>query len=91
MASVRELADEAGVNPNTMQKALAEMEREGLVFSQRTSGRFVTEDLERIQTMKREQAVEAAREFIKQMENLGYTKEEILDLLSWIKAGDQDE
>ena len=42
--AVRELAVEAGVNPNTMQRALQELERQGLMFSQRTSGRFVTED-----------------------------------------------
>ena len=46
LPSVRELATEAGVNPNTMQRALAELERDGLVYSQRTAGRFVTEDKE---------------------------------------------
>ena len=49
LASVRDLASEAEVNPNTMQKALAELERMGLVYSQRTSGRFVTDDEGRIQ------------------------------------------
>lgn len=44
LPSVRDLATEAGVNPNTMQRALAELERQGLVYSQRTAGRFVTED-----------------------------------------------
>ena len=44
LPSVRELATEAGVNPNTMQRALQELEREGMVYSQRTAGRFVTED-----------------------------------------------
>ncbi|MCD0008061.1 GntR family transcriptional regulator, partial [Streptococcus agalactiae] len=44
LPTVRELAQEAGVNPNTMQRAFTELEREGMVFSQRTSGRFVTED-----------------------------------------------
>ena len=44
LPSVRELAQEASVNPNTMQKALSELERTGLVYSQRTSGRFITED-----------------------------------------------
>ena len=44
LPSVRDLATEAGVNPNTMQRALAELERDGLVYSQRTAGRFVTED-----------------------------------------------
>ena len=45
LSSVRDMAMEAGVNPNTMQRALQELEREGLVFSQRSSGRFVTEDV----------------------------------------------
>jgi DNA-binding transcriptional regulator YhcF (GntR family) len=44
LPSVRDLATDAGVNPNTMQRALQELERNGLVFSQRTAGRFVTED-----------------------------------------------
>lgn len=44
LPSVRELAAVAAVNPNTMQKALTELERTGLVYSQRTSGRFITED-----------------------------------------------
>ena len=48
LPSVRELAAEAGVNPNTMQRAFAELEREGLVLTQRTAGRTVTEDALRI-------------------------------------------
>ena len=46
LPSVRNLAQEAAVNPNTMQKALSELERSGLIYSQRTSGRFITEDKE---------------------------------------------
>ena len=42
LPSVRELAAEAGVNPNTMQKAFSELERNGLIWTQRTAGRFVT-------------------------------------------------
>ena len=53
LSSVRDLATDAGVNPNTMQRALQELEREGLVFSQRTSGRFVTEDVALIDSAKR--------------------------------------
>ena len=52
LPSVRELAQEASVNPNTMQKALSELERTGLVYSQRTSGRFITEDTSMIQRLK---------------------------------------
>ena len=54
LPSVRDLATEAGVNPNTMQRALAELERDGLVFSQRTAGRFVTEDKTMIEQAKKE-------------------------------------
>ena len=53
LPSVRDLATEAGVNPNTMQRALTELERDGLVYSQRTAGRFVTEDKAMIETAKR--------------------------------------
>ena len=58
LPSVRDLAQTAGVNPNTMQKALSEMERTNLVYSQRTSGRFITEDLNMIDNLKTELASE---------------------------------
>ena len=53
LPSVRDLATEAGVNPNTMQRAFAELERDGLVYSQRTAGRFVTEDRAMIEQTKK--------------------------------------
>lgn len=53
LPSVRDLAQDAGVNPNTMQKALSELERTGLVISQRTSGRFITEDLTMVEKRNR--------------------------------------
>lgn len=52
LPSVRDLAAEASVNPNTMQKAFAELERTGLVYSRRTSGRFITEDCHMIEPVK---------------------------------------
>ena len=67
LPSVRELAQEAGVNPNTMQKSLSELERTGLLYSQRTSGRFITEDTELIQRMKTTLATMQVREFIHKM------------------------
>lgn len=79
--SVRELAAEAAVNPNTMQKALSELEREGLVFTNRTSGRFITEDKELIQKMRIDLAKEQLAIFLAQMEKLGFSKAEILDLI----------
>ena len=81
MSTVRDLASEAGVNPNTMQRAFQELEREGLVFSQRSSGRFVTEDVEIIMEAKKAMARKYLDSFKKSMEQLGYTGEEILRLL----------
>lgn len=81
LASVRELAAEAEVNPNTMQKALTELERAGLVHAVRTSGRFVTEDQVMINNLKKQSAVEIIREFRKKMEALGYSEQQIMTLL----------
>ena len=81
LPSVREPAMEASVNPNTMQKALSELERIGLVHSRRTSGRFITEDETMIKQLKTETATEHIREFLKLMEHLGFTRLEILELV----------
>ena len=81
LPSVRDLATEAGVNPNTMQRALAELERDGLVYSQRTAGRFVTEDHTMIQTAKRGLAQRHIKTFLEAMLQLGFQREEILALL----------
>lgn len=82
LPSVRDLATEAGVNPNTMQRSLTELEREGLVFSQRTSGRFVTEDRNMIEEAKRGLAEIQIKKFLAAMTSLGFGKEEILALVS---------
>ncbi len=79
--SVRDLAEEAGVNPNTMQRALAELEREQLVYSQRTSGRFVTQDMELIKVMRNQYATTKIKEVTVALLQLGYTKEELLKLI----------
>lgn len=81
LPSVRELAAEAGVNPNTMQRAMAEMERLGLVYSQRTAGRFVTEDREVVRGLREELAREQISVFLAGMARLGYSREEIAALL----------
>ena len=82
LPSVRDLAQEAAVNPNTMQKALSELERSGLIYSQRTSGRFVTEDKELIHQMKKELAAAEVSAFVAHMKQLGITPEEIRQLLA---------
>ena len=82
LPSVRELAAEADVNPNTMQKALTELERSGLVYAQRTSGRFITEDTQIMKNLKEQLAKEQIEQFLSTMEQLGFRKEEILSLLT---------
>ena len=82
LPSVRDLAQEAAVNPNTMQKALSELERSGLIYSQRTSGRFITEDKELIHQMKKELAAAEISAFVAHMKQLGITPEEIRQLLA---------
>lgn len=72
LPSVRDLATEASVNPNTMQKALSELERSGLIYSQRTSGRYVTEDATMIQKLKQDIAKEKIKEFFALMQQLGF-------------------
>ena len=81
LPSVRDLATEAGVNPNTMQRVLAELERDGLVYSQRTAGRFVTEDKEMIRRAKRSLAERHIKTFLEAMLRLGFQREEIIALL----------
>ena len=84
LPSVRELAAQAAVNPNTMQKALSELESGGLIYAQRTSGRFVTENLEKIRGAKEQLASMQIREFIRRMKRLGLTREEIMNLFQQI-------
>lgn len=79
--SVRELAAEASVNPNTMQKALTELERKMLLKTQRTTGRTVTEDVALIEENKNQLAKIQIEEFLKTMKELGYTREQIIQLL----------
>ncbi|MGX8851965.1 GntR family transcriptional regulator [Amedibacillus sp. YH-ame10] len=77
LPSVRELAASYRVNPNTMQRAFSELESAGLVFTERTNGRFVTEDKHVIAQLKRELAVEKVEEFLEAMKSLGYEDEEL--------------
>ena len=88
LPSVRDLALEAVVNPNTMQKALSELERSGLVYSQRTSGRFITEDTEMLTQMKKELATEHIQEFFQKMEQLGFSRAELLTLVTKAAEGE---
>mgnify|MGYP002516812741 FL=1 len=71
--TVRELAQDAGVNRNTMQRAMAELESEGLLITNRTAGRTVTTDLALIESMRRELAAKQVDTFLQEMASLGYT------------------
>lgn len=77
LPTVRELAQEADVNPNTMQRAFTELEREGMVFSQRTSGRFVTEDNLLIGKIRQQVAKAELATFVNNMKKIGYKLDEI--------------
>lgn len=81
LPSVRELALIAKVNPNTMQKALVELENEGLVYTERTNGKFVTQDQELIEKVKRKLAQEKTNNYLEGMKNIGITHEEAIEYL----------
>lgn len=80
LPSVRELAADASVNPNTMQKAFTELERSGLVYTQRTNGRYITEDQERISRVREELARECTQSYLSNIRRLGYEREQALAL-----------
>ena len=88
LPSVRDLATQACVNPNTMQKAFSELERSGLILTQRTSGRFVTEDIDMIKQVQNTLAKEQIKEFMEKMRELGFDREEIIKLLEALTKGD---
>lgn len=89
LPSVRELAMAAAVNPNTMQKALAELERAGLVYTQRTSGRFITEDTAMIELLKERKARELIDAFLEGMQRIGYSTQDAVDALKRKAASSQ--
>lgn len=77
--SVRELATFFKVNPNTMQKALSELEEEGLIYTERTNGKFVTNDGNIIKNYKEKIALDKTLEYLKSMKELGFPFEEVLE------------
>lgn len=89
LPSVRDLAEEAGVNPNTMQRALADLEKEGLVYSKRTSGRFITEDNSMVDSVRKAIAAENINNFIESMKKLGFTPEQTLEAFKTAVEGSE--
>ena len=78
--TVRDLAAEAGVNPNTMQRALAQLENDGLVSTNRTAGRTVTEDTSVLDSLRKRLAEDATERFFSEMKELGYSREEAAEI-----------
>ena len=81
LPSVRDLAVETKVNPNTMQKAMTELEEQGLIYTERTNGKFVTNDTCLLLEFKKTHAKELSIKFIKDMQAIGYTTEEALNYI----------
>ncbi|MBS5145307.1 MAG: GntR family transcriptional regulator [Butyricicoccus pullicaecorum] len=89
MPSVRELAAEAKVNPNTMQRALAQLEQDGLVTTNRTAGRTVTEDADSVDNVRHCLAEEKMELYVTGMATIGYTELEAAEMLRNRKRGNQ--
>jgi DNA-binding transcriptional regulator YhcF (GntR family) len=88
LPAVRELAVDAGVNPNTMQRALAELERSGIIYSIRTSGRFVTEDTAMLGDLRKSLGREQIAALFASLRALGMTEDEIVAAVQeWRRAG----
>lgn len=88
LPSVRDLAAEASVNPNTMQKALAELERENLIFTNRTSGKFISEDEAMIRKLKHDIAKDEIQKFFDNMSKLGFSQKETIEILEEISINE---
>lgn len=82
LASVRDLSSEFKVNPNTIQRAYKELEREGLAYTQRGMGTFVTEDENILYKLKKDTARDVMDAFVEGMKHLGFNDDEIVDMVS---------
>ena len=82
LPSVRDLAATAGVNPNTMQKALQELEQMGFIITHRTTGRTITEDKDMINNLRNQAAQKQVQDFLQSMEQLGFNKKDIVELIN---------
>lgn len=81
LPSVRDMAQEAEVNPNTMQRALVKLEEDGLIITHRTSGRSITEDASMVEMAKTKLAQERIIEFLETMKLMGFEQKEILTII----------
>lgn len=81
LLSVRDYASELKVNPNTILRVYSELEGEGLIVTQRGIGKFVTEDISQIYNLRKALSIELIRNFISKSKELGFTQNEIVDLI----------
>ncbi len=88
LPTVRDLAETAGVNPNTVQRALSDLETEGFVYSVRTTGRFVTDNVELIQKTRVELAQQELDSFVTNMLNLGFEEIDLVGQLEEFLKGE---
>ncbi len=91
LPSVREFSKELKVNPNTIQRAYQELEREELVFTQRGMGTFVTEDIEIIKRLKKNMATNVVNNFLTEMKKIGFSSNEIIEIISeWVEKEERE-
>ena len=90
LPSVRELAAEAGINPNTVQRAFQELEREGLIYTQRATGKYVTENADEIKTARQELAKSQVVDFLTTMQSLGYSVGDVIVLLQSFNESEEE-
>ncbi len=90
LPSVRELAAEAGINPNTVQRAFSELEREGLIYTQRATGKYVTENANEIKSARQALAKTQVAEFLSNMQSLGFSVGDVIVLLQSFKESEEE-
>lgn len=90
LPSVRELAAEAGINPNTVQRAFSELEREGLIYTQRATGKYVTENEADIKSAKQTLAKTQVADFLRAMQSLGFSVGDVIVLLQSFKESEEE-
>ena len=90
LPSVRELAAEAGINPNTVQRAFSELEREGLIYTQRATGKYVTENADEIKSARQALAKTQVAEFLSNMQSLGYSVGDVIVLLQSFNESEEN-
>ena len=90
LPSVSELAAEAGINPNTVQRAFSELEREGLIYTQRATGKYVTENADEIKSARQALAKTQVAEFLSNMQSLGYSVGDVIVLLQSFNESEEE-